>query len=152
MIVRRLILLTWVLMISSTQLVGSQNFAENQEEIKPSFPKLILDSVSNFRRSNQDSWSKIKAVLNAFQLKFTPPNLDFRGTGDGANDKGGAEGVGGKVMGAVGKSFSAGRATVEGSAKSAAQGVEKAVQKTAEMVKDSVSDDEGGQARPKTEL
>ncbi|XVE83247.1 hypothetical protein DITRI_Ditri16bG0072300 [Diplodiscus trichospermus] len=107
------------------------------DEEKPSFFQVVSSTITLLKKSHKSSWEKMKTIIHEFQLQFTPPNLDFRGTG-GTPKAGESDGVGEKMKEAVKKSIGTSKGTVEETAKSAAE----AVHKTAEKVKESVSDNE----------
>ncbi|XVF61775.1 hypothetical protein PTKIN_Ptkin08bG0157600 [Pterospermum kingtungense] len=110
-------------------------FSENNEG-RPPLLQVVSNTISLLKKSHKSSWEKIKTIVHEFQLQFTPPNLDFRGTAtakDGVSDN-----VGENMKEAAKKSIGTSKVTVEETAKSAAE----AVHKTAEKVKESVSDNE----------
>ncbi|KAE9610263.1 hypothetical protein Lal_00006650 [Lupinus albus] len=114
---------------------GSHNFAQNNPE-KPRLSKILMDTISLFKKSHQSSWEKLKTVIHDLQMQFSPPNLDFRGARDGGSD-----GTKGKMKEAVEKSFERSKETVEGSAKLAAKVVGEAIHKTTETRKESADSD-----------
>ncbi|KAL5818523.1 hypothetical protein ACOSQ4_022365 [Xanthoceras sorbifolium] len=116
--------------ISSAVGDGGQHRAEYNEE-KPPFSKILTDTISVLKNSHKSSWDKVKAIIHGMQLQFFPPNLDFRGGEEANGDE--------KLKEAAKKSIGMSKTTVEESAKSAAEMVTGAVEKTAEKVKNSVS-------------
>ncbi|XWS41459.1 hypothetical protein CRYUN_Cryun17cG0083800 [Craigia yunnanensis] len=129
-----LFFLCFVILSHQILLVVCERVQYNEE--KPSFFQVVSSTISLLKKSHKSSWEKIKTIIYEFQLQFTPPNLDFRGTGTAkASD---SDSVGENMKEAVKKSVGASKVTVEETAKSAAE----AVHKTAEKVKESVSDNE----------
>ncbi|XP_030527653.1 uncharacterized protein LOC115738969 [Rhodamnia argentea] len=122
---------------------GGQKHAEAEEEKKPSIAKVVTGAVSLLRKSQKISWIKIKTIMNSMQLQFFPPDLDFRSRDGAAVDD--QNNAGSKVKQVVEKSFGTSKVAVEETAKSAAEVVGKAVRKTAEKVKESMSDDDEGE-------
>ncbi|PKI33440.1 hypothetical protein CRG98_046171 [Punica granatum] len=111
---------------------GAEHLAEeHNKKQEPSLAEIATDTISVIRYPHRVSWHKIKTLLNKVQLRLSPPDLDFRGSSDKANAVQ-------EMKEAVEKSFGSSKSTVEGSARSAA----KAVQKTAEKVKESMPDEE----------
>ncbi|RZB96879.1 hypothetical protein D0Y65_020535, partial [Glycine soja] len=86
-------------------------------------------------KSHQSSWEKIKIVIHDLQMQFSPPNLDFRGTGWVGDRE--YDGVKRTFREAVEKNFGKSKETVEESAETAAKVVEEAIHKTTEKVKES---------------
>ncbi|KAK0597956.1 hypothetical protein LWI29_030205 [Acer saccharum] len=79
----------------------------------------------------------LKGLFNQANLYFSsPPNLDFRGDLKGGDPKGGGE----KVKEAAVKSMEKSKATMEGSARSAAEMTGKTIRNTKERVKKSFSE------------
>ncbi|KAL9459270.1 hypothetical protein AB3S75_002624 [Citrus x aurantiifolia] len=114
---------------------GGQNIAQNKEE-ESSLAQFVVETISRLRASHKSSWEKVKSIIHEMQLRFSPPNLDFKGPNK-ANV--GAKQEAEKVKEAAKKTAGVSKMAVEESAKSAAE----AVHKTAEKVKDSVSPDKG---------
>ncbi|XWS44837.1 hypothetical protein CRYUN_Cryun15aG0083400 [Craigia yunnanensis] len=124
------------LIILSHQIVSVVCESGQQNEEKPSIFQLVSSTISLLEKSHKNSWEKIKTIIHEFQLQFTPPNIDFRGT-DTAKARG-SDSVGETMKEAVKKSIGTSKVTVEETAKSAAE----AVHKIAEKVKGSDSDKE----------
>ncbi|KAM6563669.1 hypothetical protein CsatB_023667 [Cannabis sativa] len=138
---RRVLFIFWFITISIqiTLTKGeSLDFIHKHEGIKKSFTKTLQSTISLLKTSHQNSWKKVKSLMQHIQFHYFPPNLDFKGI-DEANAKGGA---GVKMTQAVEKSFDTSKETVEETAKSAAEVVDKTMSKTAKKVKESVSDKE----------
>ncbi|XP_019463568.1 PREDICTED: uncharacterized protein LOC109362312 isoform X2 [Lupinus angustifolius] len=112
---------------------GSQNFEQNHPE-KPRFPKILMDTISLLKKSQESSWDKLKTVIHDLQMQFSPPNLE-------GGREGGSDGTKGKMKEAVEKSFERSKETVEGSAKLAAKVVGEAFHKTTETMKESADSD-----------
>ncbi|CAI8619036.1 unnamed protein product [Vicia faba] len=109
---------------------GGQNVAQDDYPEKPFLFKLLVDTVSLLRKSQESSWEKIKTVIHDLQMQFSPPNLDFRGVGNGG------------VKEAVGKSFDISKESVEETAKSAAEFFGEAIHhRRAEKVKENADSD-----------
>ncbi|GMI67873.1 hypothetical protein like AT1G16850 [Hibiscus trionum] len=108
-----------------------------QDEEKPSMFQLLANTISSLKKPHRSYWEKTKAVIHEFQLHFTPPRLDFRGTGA-------ADGAGEKVKAAVKDMIGTSEAVAEETAKSAAQ----AVHKTAEKLKGTASVSSKQESRP----
>ncbi|KAK7358910.1 hypothetical protein VNO77_00851 [Canavalia gladiata] len=119
---------------------GGQNVAQNHPE-KPLLSKILMDTLSLLRKSQESSWEKIKTVIHDLQMQFSPPNLE--GAGEGGE---GSHGVKGTLKDAVGNSFDKGKETVEESAKSAAKVVGGAIHKTTEKVKETTDSDKESEA------
>ncbi|KAK4774665.1 hypothetical protein SAY86_009600 [Trapa natans] len=119
--------------------VGADNGAHHhpdkskQVEEAPSLAEIVMDTISMMKSPNKISWDKVKTILNKVQIRLSPPSLDFRGLSNKASP---VE----EIKEAAGESFKSGKSTVEESAKSAAE----AVQRTAEKVKENISDKEEG--------
>ncbi|XP_054805348.1 uncharacterized protein LOC129308297 [Prosopis cineraria] len=105
---------------------GAGHRVVRDEAEYPLLRKHVLDTVSLLKRSHKSSWEKVKSVIRDLQMKFSPPNLDFR-TGKEAQSDG--------MKDAAEKSFHKSKETVKESAKSAAEMVGDAVHKTAQKVK-----------------
>ncbi|KAK7247496.1 hypothetical protein RIF29_42379 [Crotalaria pallida] len=120
--------------------VGGQNVAPNYPE-KPLLSKILIDTISLLKKSHQSSWEKVKTVIHDLQMQFSPPNLDFRGGGEGGYDD-----VKGKMKMAAEKSFDRSKETVEESAKSAAKVIGKAIHKTTDKVKESTNSNKESKA------
>ncbi|XP_062114836.1 uncharacterized protein LOC133828261 [Humulus lupulus] len=138
---RRVLFIFWFITISIliTLTKGeSLDFVHKQEDIKQSFTKILRSTISLLKTFHQNTWEKIKTLMQEIQFQYFPPNLDFKGVNE-ANARGGA---GGKMTKAVGRSFGTSKETVEETAKSAAEVVDKTMVKTAKKVKESVSDEE----------
>ncbi|XWS33242.1 hypothetical protein CRYUN_Cryun22dG0064600 [Craigia yunnanensis] len=133
---RSLTLFLLRLIILSHQILSVVCEGGQHNEEKPSFFQVASSTISLLKKSHKSSWEKIKTIIHDFQLQFTPPNLDFRGTGTAKAR--GSDSAGEKMKEAVKKSIGTSKLTVEKTAKSAAE----AVHKTAEKVKGSVSDKE----------
>ncbi|KAF3440472.1 hypothetical protein FNV43_RR18756 [Rhamnella rubrinervis] len=136
------ILLFWFIVVS-IQFPSTIGEVDHLQQGKPSLAKAVIDTLTSFKESHQGSWDKVKTIIHGFQLKFFPPNLDFRGSEEGKPEGGGA---GEKVKEAVEKSFTSSRETVEEAAKSAADAVGETVHKTAQKVKETVHSDKESQA------
>ncbi|XP_058751079.1 uncharacterized protein LOC131624108 [Vicia villosa] len=106
---------------------GGQNVAQDYPE-RPLL-KLLVDTISLLRKSQESSWEKIKTVIHDLQMQFSPPNLDFRGVGKGG------------LKEAVGKSFDISIESVEETAKSAAEFFGEAIHRRAEKVKENADSD-----------
>ncbi|MFQ6634648.1 hypothetical protein Gotur_011698 [Gossypium turneri] len=152
-------LLVWFIFVSH-QIVSvvceTGQYIDDEEE-KTSFFHVVSSTISSLKKSHLTSWEKIKTLLHGLQLKFTPPNLDFRAPGTGTTGvsesagedikkgikqtgtTGGSESAGENIKEAAKKSVEAGTETVEKTAKSAAD----AVHHTAEKLKETVSDNKG---------
>ncbi|CAI9109202.1 OLC1v1008977C1 [Oldenlandia corymbosa var. corymbosa] len=94
-------------------------------------------------KSPTQYWEKIKSTIYQLQIKFFPPDLDFRSifapSDKGINDDG-QNSAGAAVKEAAEKSFQASKKTVEETAKSAAEAVGEAAHVTAEKVKEKIHD------------
>ncbi|KAG8478658.1 hypothetical protein CXB51_028458 [Gossypium anomalum] len=132
-------LLVWFIFVSH-QIVSvvceTGQYIDDEEE-KTSFFHVVSSTISSLKKSHLTSWEKIKTLVHGLQLKFTPPNLDFRAPGTGTT--GVSESAGENIKEAAKKSVDAGKKTVEKTAKSAAD----AVHHTAEKLKETVSDNKG---------
>ncbi|KAK6258978.1 hypothetical protein QQP08_002312 [Theobroma cacao] len=134
--------LLWFIVLSHQILSVVCQRAQYNEE-KPSLFQVVSSTISMLKKSHKSSWEKIKTIIHDFQLQFTPPNLDFRGTGTATAS--GSDSVGENMKEAVKKSIGTSKVTVEETAKSAAEIAEGAVHKTKEKVKEIVSDKEESQ-------
>ncbi|KAJ0006795.1 hypothetical protein Pint_30551 [Pistacia integerrima] len=111
---------------------------KQEEEEKASIFQVVKSLFTVYTSSpisRRSYWEKVKTAINRVQAHFFPPNLDFR-----VKDEAGDGGE--KVKGAVAKSIEKSKATLEGSAKSAAEIAGKTVQKTKDKVKKSFSQSE----------
>ncbi|KAG4211980.1 hypothetical protein ERO13_A02G135700v2 [Gossypium hirsutum] len=128
---RYTLFLLWLIILShQIRPVVCEGNQYNEE--KPSLFQLVSNTFSLLKKSHQSSWEKVKTIIHEFQLQFTPPSLDFRGTG--GNDPGKAsDGTGEKVKEAVKDSIETSEAIAEETARTAAE----AVHKTDEKVKES---------------
>ncbi|XVF15054.1 hypothetical protein REPUB_Repub09cG0116400 [Reevesia pubescens] len=124
--------LPWFVILSH-QFVSVVCETGQYNEEKPSFFQVVSSTISVLKKSHKSSWEKIKTIIHDFQLQFTPPNLDFRGTGTAKAR--GSDGV-------LKKSIGTSKVIVEETAKSAAGIAGEAVHKTAEKVKGGGSDKE----------
>ncbi|XP_016465961.1 uncharacterized protein LOC107788766 [Nicotiana tabacum] len=114
----------------------NNNVKDKQKDQSPT--QMLEEAYSMLVTSSWRSWDMAKSYINQFQLKFFPPNVDFRSRDDGKANGGAGE----RMKEATQKSFEKSKEAVEETAKSAAEMMEQKVQKTAEKVKDTVS---GGQ-------
>ncbi|KAK3004325.1 hypothetical protein RJ639_018549 [Escallonia herrerae] len=150
-----LLICLFIVLLSPVENVQQESSMQEEEEIPTSD---LLETVKRMfstrttavhtGSSTSSFWMKARALIDHVQAYLFPPNLDFRGSREEAEATGG-EGVGGageKVKEAVTKSLEKSKATVEDSAKSAAE----AVHKTAKMMKRSSSD--RTDTLPQTEL
>ncbi|TMW97235.1 hypothetical protein EJD97_005943 [Solanum chilense] len=112
---------------------NQQNVEEDKKEQSPT--QILEEAYSMLLTSTLRSLDVAKSYINQLQLKYFPPNVDFR-SNDDVSTNGGA---GGRIMEATQKSFEKSKETVEGSAKSAAAAVEQKVHDTADKVKDTIS-------------
>ncbi|XP_016500548.1 uncharacterized protein LOC107818979 isoform X1 [Nicotiana tabacum] len=112
---------------------AQKNVKEKQEDSNPSM--ILQEAYTGLVTSSLQSWDKVKSFINKVQLKFSPPDLDFRSK-EVANADGGAKE---RVKEAAQKSFGKSKETVEETAKSAANVVEQTVHRTAEKMKGSMS-------------
>ncbi|XP_030463247.1 uncharacterized protein LOC115683012 isoform X2 [Syzygium oleosum] len=133
----------------STEIGDAGHKHAKAEKEKLSIAKIVMGAVSLLRKSHEISWIKIKTIMNNMQLQFFPPDLDFRSRDDAIVDD--QNNAGSKVKRAVKKSFGTSKVAVEETAKSAAEVVGKAVRKTAEKVKENISDEDEGE-ESKSEL
>ncbi|XVE86657.1 hypothetical protein DITRI_Ditri18aG0052100 [Diplodiscus trichospermus] len=133
---RILFLLRFIILSHQILSVVSERGQYNEE--KPSFFQVASSTISLLKKSHKTGWEKIKTVIHEFQLQFTPPTLDFRGTGTAKARGSDRNGVGENVKEAAEKSIGTSKVTVEEAAKSAAE----AVHEAADKVKRSVSDNE----------
>ncbi|XP_015890947.3 uncharacterized protein LOC107425463 [Ziziphus jujuba] len=139
------ILLFWFMVVSIQfpSTIGESQHVDHIQDQKPSLVKTVLDTITSLKESHQDSWGKLKTIIHGIQLKFFPPNLDFRGADERKRESGTAVGgAGDKVKEAVEKSFHTSKETVEETAKTAAEVVGETVHKGAKKVKETVSDKE----------
>ncbi|XP_031272154.1 uncharacterized protein LOC116130579 [Pistacia vera] len=134
---------------------------KQEEEEKASIFQVVksLFTVSTSSPiSGRSYWEKVKTAINRVQAHFFPPNLEYSSvkftfllltyvSENGmikysfrVKDEAGDGGE--KVKGAVAKSIEKSKATLEGSAKSAAEIAGKTVQKTKDKVKKSFSQSE----------
>ncbi|KAK3035547.1 hypothetical protein RJ639_034752 [Escallonia herrerae] len=153
-----LLICLFIVFLSPVENVQQESSMHGEEEIPTSD---LLETVkrmfstrttavprADIGSSTSSYWVKARALIDHVQAYFFPPNLDFRGSSEEAEAAGG-KGVGGageKVKEAVKESLEKSKATVEDSAKSAAE----AVHKTAKMMKRSSSD--RTDTPPQTEL
>ncbi|OIS98502.1 PREDICTED: uncharacterized protein LOC109232745 [Nicotiana attenuata] len=93
------------------------------------------ETYSTLVTSSLRYWDNVKSYINQLQLKFFPPDLDFRSKEVAYADGGATE----RVKEAAQKSFGKSKETVEETAKSAAKVVEQTVHKTVEKVRGSAS-------------
>ncbi|TYI40469.1 hypothetical protein ES332_A02G164800v1 [Gossypium tomentosum] len=130
---RYTLFLLWLIILShQIRPVVCEGNQYNEE--KPSLFQLVSNTFSLLKKSHQSSWEKVKTIIHEFQLQFTPPSLDFRGTG--GNDPGKAsDGTGEKVKEAVKDSIETSEAIAKETARTAAE----VVHKTDEKVKESAS-------------
>ncbi|KAK4264841.1 hypothetical protein QN277_025965 [Acacia crassicarpa] len=112
--------------IAVQQQGGAGNRAVQEEPQYPLFHKYVVDTVSLLKRSHKSSWEKVKTVIHDFQMRFSPPNVDFRRATEDQSEP---------IREAAEKSFQKSTETVKESAKSAAEMVGEAVHKTAQKVK-----------------
>ncbi|TYG75715.1 hypothetical protein ES288_D03G054600v1 [Gossypium darwinii] len=130
---RYTLFLLWLIILShQIRPVVCEGNQYNEE--KPSLFQLVSNTFSLLKKSHQSSWEKVKTIIHEFQLQFTPPSLDFRGTG-GKDPGKASDGTGEKVKEAVKDSIETSEAIAEETAKTAAE----AVHKTDEKVKESAS-------------
>ncbi|MED6148729.1 hypothetical protein PIB30_055590 [Stylosanthes scabra] len=108
---------------------GGQHVNQNNYPEKPLLSRILMDTISVLRKSQESSWEKFKTVIHDLQMQFSPPNLDFRG-----GDDGGPRNVKGKMIDAAEKSFGTSKETVEETARSAGKAVGEAIHKTTEKV------------------
>ncbi|KAL6223049.1 hypothetical protein ACLB2K_006439 [Fragaria x ananassa] len=134
---RRTALLVFWFIIVSLQIPRTIGEEQNEEE-QTYFTRtlsVLQDTVSMLQKSHQAAWDKMKTTIADMQMQFMPPSIDFRGDDNKDETE---EGVGEKMKDAAQKSFETSKHTVEESAKTAAD----AVHKTAEKVKEVVTNDE----------
>nr|XP_004237464.1 uncharacterized protein LOC101257462 [Solanum lycopersicum] len=112
---------------------NQQNVEEDKKEQSPT--QILEEAYSMLLTSTLRSLDVAKSYINQLQLKYFPPNVDFRSNDDVSANKG----AGGRIMEATQKSFEKSKETVEGSAKSAAAAVEQKVHDTADKVKYTIS-------------
>lgn len=56
---------------------GARHLAEeNKVDEKPSLDEVVTDAISMMRSPHRISWHKIKTLLNKFQIRLSPPNLE----------------------------------------------------------------------------
>ncbi|XP_055818098.1 uncharacterized protein LOC129887150 [Solanum dulcamara] len=131
------ILVLFCLITISSEIIHTsgdqQNVLDNQKEQSPT--QMLEEAYSMLLTSTLRSLDVAKSYINQLQLKYFPPNVDFRSKDDGSVNGGAGE----RIMEATQKSFEKTKETVEGSARSAAKAVEQKVHKTAEKVKDTMS-------------
>ncbi|XP_021889554.1 uncharacterized protein LOC110808375 isoform X2 [Carica papaya] len=127
-LVRKLFVLFLVLTCSVPMLAVGDDGAQDSEEdtIVPSLLNTLINTVSSLKRSQTTSLDKIKTIIRQVQLQFFPPDLE--GNKEGINGDGISPG--GKMKDAAERSFKSGKATVEESAKTAANVVRGAIHKT----------------------
>ncbi|CAH9084697.1 unnamed protein product [Cuscuta europaea] len=105
----------------------------NKEKASPQ--EILGETYTLFTKVSLRYWDHVKSLINQAQLKFTPPDLDFRRKGDvkmgGKEHEGGAKE---RVKEAAEKSFGKSKEAVEESAKTAAHVVGEAVHETKEKV------------------
>ncbi|XP_022740731.1 uncharacterized protein LOC111292556 [Durio zibethinus] len=131
--------LLWLITLShQIQSVVCEIGQYNEE--KPSFYQVVSSTMSLLKKSHKNSWEKIKTIIHDFHLQFIPPNLDFRGTGTAKARV--SESVGEDMKGAVKKNIGTSKLSVEETAKSAAEFAGEAAHRTAEKVKEIVSNKE----------
>ncbi|XP_028755071.1 uncharacterized protein LOC114720924 [Neltuma alba] len=125
-----LFLLFFIVVVLQFQIAVQQGGAGHpvvqDEQGYPLLHKYVLDTVSLLKKSHKSSWEKVKSVIHDLQMKFSPPNLDFRGAKEAQSDG---------MKEAAEKSFHKSKETVKESAKSAAEMIGDAVHKTAQKVK-----------------
>ncbi|MCE3050579.1 hypothetical protein HAX54_047608 [Datura stramonium] len=115
---------------------GDENKNVQDKQKDAASPTQVLEEAySMLVTSSLRSWDVVKSYIHQLQLKYFPPNVDFRSKDDVKANGGAGE----RIMEATKKSFEKSKETVEGSAKSAAEAVEHKVHKTAEKVKDKMS-------------
>ncbi|KAL4375789.1 hypothetical protein GQ457_02G017190 [Hibiscus cannabinus] len=122
------VFLVWLIILFLSNEIVCQPSPKQSNEEKPS----MLQLLSNTLWSLKSYWEKTKAIVHHFQLHFTPPTLDFRGTGTGTGPAEAAV-AGEKVKAAVKDIIGTSEAVAKETAKSAAE----AVHKTAEKIKGS---------------
>ncbi|XP_018810759.1 uncharacterized protein LOC108983545 [Juglans regia] len=148
-----ILFLFWFIIVSQQILptIGGEqhhDYAGQNQEEKPSFAKMVTDTISILKQSHQRSWSKVKTIIKELEFQIFPPNLDFRAADD-ANSKdrvGGINSASGKVKDAAQKSFRTSKNTVEETAKSASEVVGGTMHKTAGKAKDNLSDKDESEA------
>ncbi|KDP35261.1 hypothetical protein JCGZ_09420 [Jatropha curcas] len=128
---------------------GGQNLPPNSQQ-KPSFAKIVKETLSKLKKSHVNSWDKIKTIVHDVHLKFFPPNLESGA--QEAKEKSTEDGQGGgtkeKMKEAAEKSFETIEMTAEESAKSAANVAGEAMHK----VGDKLSHDDEEKSRDREEL
>ncbi|KAJ8543750.1 hypothetical protein K7X08_025368 [Anisodus acutangulus] len=140
-IVRKLsILVLFCLITISFEIIHTAGDAAHQKNVQDkqkdqSPTQMLEEAYSMFVTSSLSSWDMVKSYINQFQLKYFPPNVDFRSKDDGKANGGARE----KIKEATQKTFEKSKETVERSAKSAAEAMEQKVHKTADKIKDTMS-------------
>ncbi|KAM3359821.1 hypothetical protein P3S68_019532 [Capsicum galapagoense] len=131
------ILVLFCLITISSEIIHATGDQKNvQDKQKDQSPTQMLEEAySMLVTSSLRSWDMVKSYINQFQLKYFPPNVDFRSKEDSKANGGAGE----RIMDATQKSFAKSKETVEGSAKSAAEAMEQKVHETAEKVKNTMS-------------
>ncbi|XP_050385856.1 uncharacterized protein LOC126802288 [Argentina anserina] len=133
---RTALLLFWFIIVSlqipKTIAEEGQQNEEEQTYITRTL-SVLQDTVSMLQKSHQAAWDKMKTTISDMQMQFMPPSLEADDKKDETE-----EGAGEKMKDAAQKSFETSKHTVEESAKTAAD----AVHKTAEKVKEVVTNDE----------
>ncbi|KAL4361108.1 hypothetical protein GQ457_04G034560 [Hibiscus cannabinus] len=124
--IRRSLLLVWIIVVWHQTVAV---VCETDECHKPFFSRLLSTSADLLKRSHQTFSHNFKSLIHQFQLRFTPPNLDFRSSGRQKGEE--SESVGESVKEAMKKSIRTSEATLQETARTAA----KAVHKTADKVK-----------------
>ncbi|KAJ8765783.1 hypothetical protein K2173_014905 [Erythroxylum novogranatense] len=146
-----LILLLLIIIIIFLQVLpvvgeGGQHRVVNMQEKQP-LAKMVIDTISMFKKSHKSSWEKFKTIIRDVQFKYFTPNLEGSEVNSGGGNSESA-GTAGRMKEAAEKSFERSKKTAQESAKTAAEAVEGAVHKTADKVKEKLSeDDHGGVSR-----
>ncbi|XP_039007978.1 uncharacterized protein LOC120135873 [Hibiscus syriacus] len=133
--------------ISSVVCEGAEQL--NNEYNKPSFFQLLSTSVDLLKRSHQTFSHKFKSLIHQFQLRFTPPNIDFRSSGIEKGEE--SESVRENMKEAMKKSNRTSEATLQGAARTAAKSVHKTADKVKKKKKPTVSRSDN-QHEPRDEL
>ncbi|CAN4106477.1 unnamed protein product [Withania somnifera] len=131
------ILVLFCLITISSEIIhtaGDQKNVQDKQKDQSS-TQILEEAYSMLVTSSMRSWDMVKSYINQLQLKYFPPNVDFRSKDDGKANGGAGE----RITDATRKSFKKSKETVEGSAKYAAEAMEQKVHKTAEKVKDRMS-------------
>ncbi|XP_057740229.1 uncharacterized protein LOC130957385 [Arachis stenosperma] len=114
--------------------VNAKDDVQNQPQENPSsLSKILTDTISLLKTSQETSWEKIKTVIHEMRKQFSPSSLE--GVGETETELG-TGGVKGTINDAITKNLEKSKETVVESAKSAANVAKEAVHNTGEKDSD----------------